>query len=291
MKMDQRAEPRFQVNSRASVILLDDLERELHCLLAEISAKGMKLVTDLKLPPDQLIGVEVEHHLVLGDVRHCQPRGGQFLVGAEKVHTLQKQNLPVNATNREKIEALIADFRLGIKDPGSEAGQQLQQLLLKHSGKGEPGPKPRRPSGSWALIASLAAVGILALAALFFAPHRNATLTAEPAKTVAPEVTRPAVSPLSHVSINVTESSWVSACSDGKPAFATLFSPGDTRLIEFSARAVVRVGNAGGVEIAVDGKPLGPLGRIGTLRLIEFTPGAFRYLPAASPAAADCAIN
>jgi hypothetical protein len=45
----------------------------------------------------------------------------------------------------------------------------------------------------------------------------------------------------------------------------------------------VRLGNAGPVEIQLNGKPIGPLGRPGQLRAIELTPGAWRFLPLREP--------
>ena len=93
-----------------------------------------------------------------------------------------------------------------------------------------------------------------------------------------------------HASFKITGTSWVSACADGQKLFEKLLSPGEVRQIEFPDKAVVRVGNAGQVEIAVDGKPVGPLGRTGQLRLLELSAQGMRVLPMGDPAD-DCAIH
>jgi hypothetical protein len=41
----------------------------------------------------------------------------------------------------------------------------------------------------------------------------------------------------------------------------------------------VRLGNAGGVAITANGKPVGPLGRSGQVRIIDFTGGEFKFVP------------
>jgi hypothetical protein len=80
----------------------------------------------------------------------------------------------------------------------------------------------------------------------------------------------------------VKETSWVAVCSDGTEVLGAMLSPGDLRKVEFSGRAVVRTGNAGGIAIAVDGKSVGSVGPPGGLRVVELnpevTPRGFRLL-------------
>jgi hypothetical protein len=65
---------------------------------------------------------------------------------------------------------------------------------------------------------------------------------------------------------------------DGKVVFSKLFAAGSRDDIDFLDRAVVRMGDAGPVEITVDGKPVGSLGRTGQVRVIELVPGASHFL-------------
>lgn len=90
------------------------------------------------------------------------------------------------------------------------------------------------------------------------------------------------------LSLKLNGESWVSACVDGQKLFERALSSGDTREIEFSDNAVVRVGSAGDVEMALDGKSVGALGRPGQLRLLEVTSAGLRALPMRDPAD-DCA--
>src|SRR6202521_1378685 len=85
-----RRETRFQIYAPGKLTLVDSPERELECMLLDISATGMKLVTDEGLPVDEVVALEVEDHLVLADVRYSEPRGDKFAIGAERIHAVDK---------------------------------------------------------------------------------------------------------------------------------------------------------------------------------------------------------
>jgi hypothetical protein len=82
-----------------------------------------------------------------------------------------------------------------------------------------------------------------------------------------------------HVQINTEASSWIAATVDGKPMLAEVVAKGGTREFDFSKVARVRVGAAGAVNISVDGKSVGPLGRPGQLRMFDLTPDGIHFLP------------
>ena len=82
-----------------------------------------------------------------------------------------------------------------------------------------------------------------------------------------------------HAEIRVTEPAWVYAIADGKEVFGKLLAKDETKQIDFAEKALVRVGNAGGVEISVDGKSIGPLGPRGAIRAVEITPDGHRFVP------------
>ena len=65
----------------------------------------------------------------------------------------------------------------------------------------------------------------------------------------------------------------------GKEVFGKLLAKDETRQIDFAEKALVRVGNAGGVDITVDGKSIGPLGPRGAIRAVELTPDGHRFVP------------
>jgi hypothetical protein len=90
----------------------------------------------------------------------------------------------------------------------------------------------------------------------------------------------PVSAPLAQrVSMKATAQSWVSGCIDGKPVAGKLLSPGEEQTIEFERIAIFRLGNAGGVEVSLDSKPLGVLGPMGAPRVVEMRPEGVRLLP------------
>lgn len=97
-----------------------------------------------------------------------------------------------------------------------------------------------------------------------------------------------------HIQIVAEESVWVSARTDGKYAFSVTMSPHTTRNIEGVKEVILRLGNAGGVTISLNGKPIGPTGPKGQVRTLQFTSGGFQIVPAspapAAPAAPDARL-
>lgn len=52
--------------------------------------------------------------------------------------------------------------------------------------------------------------------------------------------------------------------------------PSQTKTLEASERVSLLVGNAAGVEISLNGKAVGPIGRHGQVRRVELTAESFR---------------
>jgi cytoskeletal protein RodZ len=144
----------------------------------------------------------------------------------------------------------------------------------------------RLPSGA-ALLAVVIAVAVVGFVAYQYGQFRNqgaapppvaavspgaseapVATAAEPAPTPAPDSTplvAPAPSPVStrpQLTIQFTETSWLRVVIDGKVAVEGTFGPGATKTFTGKV-ATVRIGNAGGVQIAVDGRPVGKLGADG----------------------------
>jgi hypothetical protein len=46
------------------------------------------------------------------------------------------------------------------------------------------------------------------------------------------------------------------------------------------------VGNAGGINVLLNGKPIGPIGKSGQVRVVLFTPDNFEVLPLELPTTA-----
>jgi cytoskeleton protein RodZ len=110
----------------------------------------------------------------------------------------------------------------------------------------------------------------------------------EPAPApAAARVTPPNPDATVHVEVSAEEAVWVLARSDGKYSFSATMDAHTTRTVEGVKEVTLRVGNAGGVTIMLNGKPVGPVGPKGQPRTIQFTSGGFQIVPAKSPAVLD----
>jgi len=87
-----------------------------------------------------------------------------------------------------------------------------------------------------------------------------------------------------HVQIVADEPVWISVRADGKYSFSGTLNAGETRLVEGVKDVVLRLGNAGGVSISLNGKPVGRVGPKGQTRTLQLTSGGFQIVPA-KPAA------
>jgi hypothetical protein len=482
--MDRRKEARFQVYAPAKVALLDDPETEWNGQVIDISGLGLRLVADVEFHQDQIITVETDQHLILADVRNCEPRGSRFAVGAERVHSSAKVSLSTSASKAERNHELVEEYHRRLLEelpgapdqaaprssaalrrfeeshsapapvasavpqpdapieepqpivavatpetiattesepqsvpipmeppaagvfspritpvkpaeikidshehlpftvapkkvssnvvpiktvvdplpaspentepeakateevptvedvpavaevpevlsvpPSTDAADAIRQAFLQSEVQEPTPPKARSRSVLAILIA--AAFTLVALAVIWlgpFAKHAPLQTFAAAQSTVAPPTapaptdskpapapeTTPAPAPAptpapiqtpahnapalnapsqeapvpagqSRAVIEASDKSWVTACSDGKVAFTKLFMSGTKENLVFSSTAVVRVGNAGSLEISLNGKSVGPLGRPGQLRVVELTPSSTRFIPLHDP--------
>jgi cytoskeleton protein RodZ len=85
------------------------------------------------------------------------------------------------------------------------------------------------------------------------------------------------------VEITATEPVWVLARTDGKFAFTGTMDPNTKRTVDASQDILLRLGNAGGVTITLNGQPIPPVGPKGQPRTIQFTSGGFHIVPAKPP--------
>lgn len=98
----------------------------------------------------------------------------------------------------------------------------------------------------------------------------------ESAKPV-PQSQPPANDAASNVQVAVVakEKSWVRLISDGTKLFGGTMEAGERRVLNGSASAVIFTGNAGGIELAYNGRPLGAVGPRGQVRTAVFTPQGY----------------
>ena len=107
-------------------------------------------------------------------------------------------------------------------------------------------------------------------------PVAQTAPAAPPPGTAKPAVPPPAPEPAPtdaklDIEVAALETVWISATTDGKKT-ATVLKPGQSRRFAANERASLFIGNAGGLEIRVNGKPLGPIGPRGQLRTVVITP-------------------
>jgi hypothetical protein len=74
------------------------------------------------------------------------------------------------------------------------------------------------------------------------------------------------------------ESTWLSVSSDGKPVFSGILAPNQSKTVEGKEYAKMRVGNAAGIEVRLNGKLLGPLGHRGQVLVVVFTGDNFQIM-------------
>lgn len=75
-----------------------------------------------------------------------------------------------------------------------------------------------------------------------------------------------------NLQIRAKRESWVSVTVDGKPVMSGTLEAADEKSFYARERVTLKTGNAGGVEIALDGKSLAPIGRDNEVRTVVFTP-------------------
>jgi hypothetical protein len=74
------------------------------------------------------------------------------------------------------------------------------------------------------------------------------------------------------------EETWLSVSADGKPVFSGILAANQSKTVESKEYAKMRVGNAAGLEVRLNGKLLGPLGHRGQVLIVVFTPDNFQIM-------------
>ena len=76
------------------------------------------------------------------------------------------------------------------------------------------------------------------------------------------------------VKIHANQQTWVSITADGKPIVSGMLAAQSEKAVRARDKVVVVLGNAGGVEVSYNGKPL-ELGKPGEVKKITFTPTGY----------------
>ncbi len=99
----------------------------------------------------------------------------------------------------------------------------------------------------------------------------------------ATDKTSPSSAPV-RVEFTATEPVWMSVKCDGTLSYTGTLMETETKTFEASTAVTVMLGNAGGVTISLNGKPVGPVGGHGETRSLELTPNGVHGLPHPSAA-------
>jgi len=166
-----------------------------------------------------------------------------------------------------------------------QAAQQIERV--SPAALAAPAVQKKKRAPVWAIAAIAAVIGAAAIVASWrMWPARPAEVVAQaqpaPAAVAAP-VGSPVVSPVEtprpasmRIEIASTEPAWISLSDlDGERLAVGMIEPGKGRTVEIDRPATLRTGNAGGLIVHLNGKPLGPIGPRGKVREIAFKDGSF----------------
>ena len=73
------------------------------------------------------------------------------------------------------------------------------------------------------------------------------------------------------MAFSTTEPVWVLVTCDCSQAFSGTLATSERKQFEASSKMTALVGNAGGLGLSLNGKPIGPVGAHGEVKLLEFT--------------------
>jgi cytoskeleton protein RodZ len=123
-----------------------------------------------------------------------------------------------------------------------------------------------------------------------------AQMAANPPSTPAESAVRPPGSPATaaietstgalHIALTAEEPTWVQAKANGKVVFSGVIQANETKSLQAGDTVTLRVGNAGGVSISLNGKAIPALGPKGQVRVVQLTPdGAVQPVDPPKPVA------
>ena len=95
--------------------------------------------------------------------------------------------------------------------------------------------------------------------------------TAPPEKVASEPASAPNLVGIVRVAFSTTEPVWVLVKCDGLQAYSGTLATLERKQFEASTRMTALVGNAGGLGLSLNGKPIGPMGADGEVKLLEFT--------------------
>jgi cytoskeleton protein RodZ len=80
------------------------------------------------------------------------------------------------------------------------------------------------------------------------------------------------------VDLSALEQTWLTVTADGKQKFSGTLEPEQRKSFEGHERGRIRTGNAGGISLVFNGRPIGVVGPRGQVRTIDFTRDNYQIL-------------
>ena len=187
------------------------------------------------------------------------------------------------------VKGFIRAYCDYVGEPADEALGLYRDMRGQPSAAGRAVPSPR-PARSWVaspIVVSLALLVVFGggLLALNLGGRRGPKSSTAPGATevnVVSAATSPASESVALVSpaaqrliVKAVESTWIRIQADDGGIDEALLSPGATREWSAAKRFVVTIGNAGGIELTLNGQLMPPLGARGVvIRRLELPPQA-----------------
>jgi len=96
----------------------------------------------------------------------------------------------------------------------------------------------------------------------------QATVTPAPVK---PQTEKKPAEKTFPVVIRAKEDSWVSIMADGKPVIERVLAADRSKVVKAGRQIILKTGNAGGIDVSFNGKPVGALGNENETRTLTFS--------------------
>jgi cytoskeletal protein RodZ len=127
------------------------------------------------------------------------------------------------------------------------------------------------------VAATSEAIGTTGSAAVTAAREASSAAAATPAPTPASAPPAPSAAPQAtpgevNVVLTVNAPTWITASTDGKRAIYRVLQPGSREQLTAAKEISVLTGNAGGVELTINGRSAGPMGMSGQVRSVRINP-------------------
>jgi hypothetical protein len=120
------------------------------------------------------------------------------------------------------------------------------------------------------------------------APPESPAETPSPLPAIAPQVPDGASASSSiQVVVTAVQAAWVQLSADGKTSFTGMLMPNERKEISAVEQVKIVAGNAGGLTVSLNGKPLEPLGPVGQVRVVRLTAEGPEFLQVSHPPAGD----